>query len=337
MPAQLEPDGEPWGKYDRDTGERHHLAHHMADVAAVWRAIIERTVFGERLSATAGRQLNSVDIARLTTLVFLHDVGKLFPGFQAKAWRPGVWRGPLTGHVAEALDLLCGLCGEDAAHAVHGEKLLQWGPSDGLLAAVLAHHGRPLNIATWQSGGDARRANAQKFWVPAHGYHPSKAATQIGNLMSDWFKEAFATSEEDLPGSPQFQHAFAGSVALADWIGSDREHFRFAATLQANYYPTVAENARKLVTNLDLSPLRQRAVRASPATFHDVSGFEMPNAQQALVGATPLDAHLVILEAETGSGKTEAALWRYIKLFEAGKVDGLYFAVPTREIGRAHV
>ena len=38
----------------------------------------------------------------------------------------------------------------------------------------------------------------------------------------------------------------------------------------------------------------------------------------------------MILEAETGSGKTEAALWRYAQLFEAGRVDGLYFAVPTR-------
>ncbi len=39
---------------------------------------------------------------------------------------------------------------------------------------------------------------------------------------------------------------------------------------------------------------------------------------------------LVILESETGSGKTEAALWRYVQLFEARQVDALYFALPTR-------
>jgi CRISPR-associated endonuclease/helicase Cas3 len=39
---------------------------------------------------------------------------------------------------------------------------------------------------------------------------------------------------------------------------------------------------------------------------------------------------LVILESETGSGKTEAALWRYLRLFRAGEVDSLYFALPTR-------
>jgi CRISPR-associated endonuclease/helicase Cas3 len=39
---------------------------------------------------------------------------------------------------------------------------------------------------------------------------------------------------------------------------------------------------------------------------------------------------LVILESETGSGKTEAALWRYVHLLRIGAVDGLYFALPTR-------
>jgi CRISPR-associated endonuclease/helicase Cas3 len=39
---------------------------------------------------------------------------------------------------------------------------------------------------------------------------------------------------------------------------------------------------------------------------------------------------LVILESETGSGKTEAALWRFVHLFRRGAVDSLYFALPTR-------
>lgn len=37
-----------------------------------------------------------------------------------------------------------------------------------------------------------------------------------------------------------------------------------------------------------------------------------------------------MLEAETGSGKTEAALWRFLQLLNAGEVDGLIFALPTR-------
>jgi len=44
----------------------------------------------------------------------------------------------------------------------------------------------------------------------------------------------------------------------------------------------------------------------------------------------PLEAKLVILEAPTGTGKTEAsAIWAD-RLAAAGLVDGMYFAVPTR-------
>ena len=39
---------------------------------------------------------------------------------------------------------------------------------------------------------------------------------------------------------------------------------------------------------------------------------------------------MTVLEAETGSGKTEAALIHFLRLFQAGEVDGLYFALPTR-------
>ena len=45
---------------------------------------------------------------------------------------------------------------------------------------------------------------------------------------------------------------------------------------------------------------------------------------------TPLDERLVIIESETGSGKTEAALWRFALMYQAKLVDGLYFALPTR-------
>ena len=46
--------------------------------------------------------------------------------------------------------------------------------------------------------------------------------------------------------------------------------------------------------------------------------------------ATPLDERLAIVESETGSGKTEAALWRFARMYEKGLVDGIYFALPTR-------
>ena len=52
--------------------------------------------------------------------------------------------------------------------------------------------------------------------------------------------------------------------------------------------------------------------------------------QKQAAWETPLNEPVVIIESETGSGKTEAALWRFARMYEAELVDGLYFALPTR-------
>ncbi|GMV39931.1 MAG: hypothetical protein AMXMBFR64_16470 [Myxococcales bacterium] len=70
---------------------------------------------------------------------------------------------------------------------------------------------------------------------------------------------------------------------------------------------------------------------AAPPPFETLFGFPPRNAQ-AQVAALPCAApgSVTILESETGSGKTEAALYRFLRLFAAGLVDGLTFALPTR-------
>ena len=54
------------------------------------------------------------------------------------------------------------------------------------------------------------------------------------------------------------------------------------------------------------------------------------NAIQRAAHDAPLTEPLVVIESETGSGKTEAALWRFAEMYAAGLVDGMYFALPTR-------
>ena len=90
---------EPWGKLDKATGASHHLAHHCADVAACFMYIARTPVFRSRLGQAAGRILSDIDIERLGVLVFLHDAGKLHPGFQSKGWPPDVWTAGPFGHV----------------------------------------------------------------------------------------------------------------------------------------------------------------------------------------------------------------------------------------------
>ena len=79
---------------------------------------------------------------------------------------------------------------------------------------------------------------------------------------------------------------------------------------------------------LDISSQRNRLTGGTPPFTH-VFSFS-PNAIQQAASEAPLDEKLVIIESETGSGKTEAALGRFALMYEKGLVDGLYFALPTR-------
>jgi CRISPR-associated endonuclease/helicase Cas3 len=319
---------DPWGKLDRSTGASHQLAHHCADVAACFLAIVRKPVFRARLERAAGRRLSDVDVARLGVLVYLHDVGKLHPGFQAKGWPPGIWTARLFGHVREGLDIFVAqhaARGLPAAKSLHIEHLEAWGVTLGMLRAVISHHGRP-------AAAPNDLAHVKTYWKAAGAYDPDKAAVALGDAVKAWLPKAFSDDATPLPDTPRFEHLVCGLTALADWIGSDADRFKFIGDFDRNYWQIATSRAETAVAAIGLDTSKQRAVRRgrAPATFREVSGFDMPNAHQLLVGETDREAHLVILEAETGSGKTEAALWRYIQLFEAGQVDGLYFAVPTR-------
>ena len=310
----------PWGKFS--DGASHHLAHHCADVAACFEALTSLPVVQARLERAARISLSSVHIARLAVLAFLHDCGKLHPGFQAKGWPEGDWRGRKHGHVREGAAIFRCRDLEAIARNLHCEKLVEWGVSEHLLFSVLAHHGRPF----------VPHEVAEKRWqsVPRRGYDPVAASAEIGETMRYWFKQAFVEDTGQLPENADFQHLLCGLVSLADWLGSTRDIFAFSSLLDPSYMDKAREKARQAVADIGIDVRRLRESAAGRADFGTLTGGRQPRIQQQLVGAYPLETPLVILEAETGSGKTEAALWRFAQLFEAGWVDSLYFALPTR-------
>ena len=91
----------PWAKIEIETGDFHHLAHHCADVAACFECIVSLPTFQTRIERVIGCSLSPVLIGRLSVLVFLHDAGKLHPGFQAKGWQDRDWHGERNGHVSQ--------------------------------------------------------------------------------------------------------------------------------------------------------------------------------------------------------------------------------------------
>ena len=157
-------------------------------------------------------------------------------------------------------------------------------------------------------------------------------ATLTASVQS-WFPSAFDASARELPATAPLQHAFSGLVMLADWIGSDRhaDLFPFADSLE-DRMPFARARARRAMVALGLDVEEQRrALGPDLPGFNRVSDYVARDAQ-AKTMSLPRDMQgsLTILESETGSGKTEAALGRFVHLFHAGLVDGLIFALPTR-------
>jgi CRISPR-associated endonuclease/helicase Cas3 len=118
---------------------------------------------------------------------------------------------------------------------------------------------------------------------------------------------------------------------LADWIGSNPAEGFFPYEGDGGDDRGAFARARAATVvrhmRIDADDARTELVRRDPR-FEELFGFPPANFQTDM-GATDLGP-IVVVEAETGSGKTEAALWRFATLFKIGAVDALMFALPTR-------
>ena len=291
-----------WGKTEAASGRFHPLPHHSMDVAAVFMRMLELPVIRSRLHNAAGAAMDSGLCQRLAALVFLHDVGKLHPGFQAKGWPAGLWRRPLCGHVEEGCRFFILACRRlDHPFAATMRQIDAWGDAvESLLEGILAHHGRPA-----KEPGEP----SQRSWKSLPHYDWQEQARVMDDALQRWFAGAFESQCPPLPDEPRSHH----SGTVRDPIVRDWWH-----------WPTGSDQ-----TVFDPGALPERKA----PTFVQITGYARPHSAQAVVGNVAQDARLLVLEAETGSGKTESALWRFMQLFAAGAVSGMYFAVPTPAYG----
>ena len=330
-----------WAKSDRANPERIHLLeHHLADVGACFEALLRQPTIRRRLAHSGNLDdLDPVTSARLSVFAALHDIGKVNMGFQTQIWTAadldGRRKPSRAGHTSDLVPVLLGedkRTGEWFLDGLGWDQISGWDSDGGttvaaLFAAAFSHHGEPLKLY------DSKSANPAG-WQPFAALNPEQAVRRIGRLIRGWFPQAFRTDAPPLPATSAFQHMFLGLCTLADWIGSDEQWFKFVDTTDDNYISLARERAGVGIKEVGLDLAEQRSAADAIPGFgdlFDIPGNPQPNAvQQEAAWETPLDEPVVIIESETGSGKTEAALWRFARMYEARLVDGLYFALPTR-------
>jgi CRISPR-associated endonuclease/helicase Cas3 len=295
----------PIAKTD-STGATRSLVAHCVDVALSAKAIVSKPVLRARLSHAAGIALEDVHAERLAVLAGLHDAGKALAGFQERI----TGHGHGTSHLAELLAVL--KADQDTQRALRLDLLAQWfdNPAAAIFTSV-CHHGSPVALQAIQQ---------HLAHVPAYlsttvlGHDPcSEIRNLVGTLLA-----YFPDAQDDAPRlsmRPTFQHLLAGVIMIADWLGSS------LPVLGDDYRPS------------DVAEILNRTAWSdwySGAAPQAVLGPFQPMGAQTVIGSVSTTENLVIIEAPTGTGKTEAALIHAMRLVEAGKVDGMYFAVPTR-------
>jgi len=317
-----------WGKLRKsESGEIEDwlpLADHCTDVASVFESLCRRNAVGRSLQRAAGRPLSDIDVARLSVLAFLHDVGKCNHGFQAKALTDP----PRTaGHVRE----LTALVRDPALQprfllAIKYSEMQGWfdDPEGALrmLLASVSHHGKPVEL------DDTEIHLQRSLWLEENRIDPLSDIADLMERACHVFPDAFVDGAPKLSAAPALQHRFAGLVMLSDWLGSHAEEFfpfRHGEGSRIEFSRAAADRAVKTV---GIDPEATRRNLGSLRTFSELFSFQPRSLQKVLFDET--DSPLLIAESETGSGKTEAALGHFYRLFARGKVDSIYFALPTR-------
>ena len=333
-----------WAKlHPRDKPvEWHPLIGHSADVAAVMQQLLSSdSSLSRRFAGALGQhQLTPAQTGRLVFLATLHDMGKTGHGFQSKA-RPNGERHRYTPEQQGHVQTLLHSTGYGPLKALILRELLPIASTDlrvaqELFLASIAHHGRP-----WQPKASSTN---DKLWKPNDSRRdPLAEMRRLITYARQW------SGLDDAPGEgfaclpPEFTHLFAGALTLADWIGSTRSAFPLAAWSDDEPDRYWIEKAlpqavdacarigvvpRTTTVRYDGLPLLQAVF---PATFAG-SRYTPTELQSYAASGMPLPSPgtRLLIESETGSGKTEAALTLYARLRAAGQVGGLVFALPTR-------
>lgn len=318
-----------WGKARPDDGAcspYHPLAFHCLDVAACAAVVLRHhDVLRRRLDELAG-----VEISGLIPLIAaLHDLGKFCTDFQRKAPDILSLLQPETARIARA----------PAAKSPHWDwglalwldmtEKIQGRPVrrlNKLLGASFGHHGAPPSARDYKAVLDRHAISGDEA-----------AATSFVRAMAALLAPGWRLDDPRLGAIAEdrcnrLSFLVAALVNVADWLGSDQERFPYtppdAFDPSAYWHERALPCAENAVESSGVVP-RPPAGRTRFADIFPTIASPRPLQKLADTMALPEGQALILIEDQTGSGKTEAADLLAARLMAGGRGSGLYLAMPT--------
>lgn len=334
-----------WGKANPTySGEPkwHPLAFHSLDVASVAICWWETApALRERFMIAFNDNLPTRLHAWMPFFVALHDLGKFDLRFQLKA----------PGSLEEAWRRL----DRDRDHAItqdeiqrfdHGRAGMVWGYRElpewvdlepevirarwkNWLAAVTGHHGD-----YYEPGSEGIVGIEADNELIEHDRMARRA--WISELEVLFLHPAGLTLRDFPPACSLSARALlAGFCAVCDWIGSNAAEFDYRTPGSA--LPAYLNERQQQIRDRHL--LERFGLVSASNRYAGLTALlgpgENPRGVQTVIDALPTVPGLTLIEAPTGSGKTETALAYAWRLLEAGVADSIVFALPTQATANA--
>lgn len=318
--------------------ERAHLSfpQHLIDAACVAQWLWDYWVCGA-LKATVARLwcLNESEVRKLYCFYAgTHDVGKATVTFQRQ--RPdATW---LLSPLEQAGLSLEWPCGEGSnvsfPHGTASGLLLRkWLEKQGIckyLRVVLssvpdAHHGFTSDPMTLRLREDGIKDRETQFDVIAFQLVDGMAEiTAIAPILKR------LQGSKEAPTAPALQ-LMTGLVVMADWIASNKDAFPYEQVLPQVERVSQAMDYIQLPAPWQPQDIPDDLLELFRKTFAWGTDITLRPVQRAAVEAA-MDASgptLMIIEAPTGEGKTEAGLAAAHVLGEKFGSQGVFLAAPT--------
>jgi CRISPR-associated endonuclease/helicase Cas3 len=311
-----------WAKTYPDKTWR-HLWMHGLDAAAAGQAWISgSSAITQSLTCTATTNAQIEILAFTLFFLFLHDIGKADTRFQFKS--PELAR--LLRPHAKTPRL-------DVSHYDHGGGGLYWFKNDlsieydtdyriKWMLAACSHHGNRVDPSQARPGNTIHPNDKEED--REYRNHLIEIATAL-------FLEPSGLTLTDCRHAPP--HTFSGFCSVCDWIGSNEVLFPALPenSTPVEYYAQRKQDAHQALISVGLIVEKRRKTGMS-GIFPELT----PRGIQTLVPRNASHAEgLHIIEAPTGSGKTEAALAFASYLLAEDKADSIIFALPTQATSNA--
>ncbi|MEX1247569.1 MAG: CRISPR-associated helicase Cas3' [Anaerolineales bacterium] len=318
-----------WAKTDQAEQLVHPLICHLIDVG-----VVARGLWADGLQKSARQFIAdrlSLDIQQAGVLVAfwaaLHDLGKASPVFQGK-YRPAAQEQKTRGIPfprVPAADVPHGII---SAWAI--EKLLP--ELIGLPIEVARKIGRVVggHHGSWPLPGQLLASKLHSGVVGNEVWGGMRIA--LVNELLIIFSPPTIT---ELPESQEQKNALltflSGFVSVADWVGSNKDFFPCMPDISdiEEYTQMSADNAHKALSQLGWGRWHPFE---NTTTFQELfPSFRPTDLQTASVKAisSTEPPAIAILEAPTGTGKTEVSFYAADLWVQQSQAPGIYVAMPT--------